>query len=450
MSTRDPLRLVLDALMTGVRAADPEEAVASALRVREGVIDVAGRVKIGGFEKIHVVGFGKASRRMLAGLMRVIGELVAGGVVIHPGPEDVVGGVRVLRGDHPIPGENTLRSSRELLRYVEERVGPRDAVFVLISGGGSALFEEPREGLSLSDIAAVSKMLMESGADIVELNTVRKHLSRVKGGWLAKRIRSMATVSLIISDVVRDPVEFIASGPTAPDPTTFADAHRVLVKRGVWEKCPAPVRELIERGVRGEAEETPKPGDPIFKKTHNVIVANNTKSLKAMKAFLEKHGYNVMLLTPYLEGEAREVGKALAGIAYSAAKIGIPREPPLAIVAGGETTVTVRGSGRGGRNQELCLSIAMGIRGAHGVYAGCMGSDGIDGNSPAAGALVDYRVVDEALEKGLDPAEYLDNNDSYTFFKKLGRTIETGLTGTNVNDLLVILVEKESHSSPRR
>lgn len=445
MGLGDKERLILEALLEGVSAADPARAVEAAVKVVGGAARIMGSLELLLRGEIHVVGFGKASRGMVRGLLRVLGDMVAGGVVIHPGDEGKEGPVQVLRGDHPIPGENTLRSSEKLLGYIENEVSPGDIVFVLISGGGSALFEQPRPGLSLDDIARVSRMLMESGADIVELNTVRKHLSMVKGGWLAKRIRSRVTVSLIISDVVRDPVEFIASGPTAPDPTTFSDALRVMKRRRVWDKAPESVKRIIEMGVKGLIEETPKPGDPVFERTFNYIVASNAISLSAIKNFLSSRGYNVLVLTPYMEGEAREIGKALAGIAYSAAKLGIPLEPPCAIIAGGETTVTVRGSGIGGRNQELCLSIAIGIRGVEGVYAGCMGSDGIDGVSPAAGALVSYKTVDEAVSMGLDPGEYLENNDSYTFFKKLGRTIETGLTGTNVNDFVVLLIDKRSH-----
>ena len=354
--------------------------------------------------------------------------------------EGRVGPVEVLRGDHPIPSSNTLRSSRRLLEYLETQVGPDDVVLVLISGGGSALFEVPEDGIGLGEIALVTRELMRAGADIVELNTVRKHLSAVKGGKLLRRIPAKRVFSLIISDVVGDRLDTIASGPTAPDETTFRDAEEVLRRRGLWERVPESVRRWIEKGVRGEAPETVKPGDPVLRKVRNVIVASNAISLEAMAKFLEAKGYHAVILTPYIEGEAREVGKVLGAIARSVAEKGYLATRPAALLAGGETTVTVRGSGVGGRNQELCLSIAMAIRGYRNIVFACMGSDGVDGISPAAGAIVDGATYDEALSRGLDPKAYLDNNDSYTFFTRLGLAIMTGYTGTNVNDFVVGLV----------
>jgi len=313
---------------------------------------------------------------------------------------------------------------------------------VLISGGGSALFEAPVEGLSLDEVGLVSRLLMANGADIYELNTVRKHLSMVKGGRLLRYIKG-EVVSLIISDVVGDDLSVIASGPTSPDPSTFQEAYTILLKRGVWSRIPESVRNYIVKGLNGEAPETPKPGDPVFKRVRNIIVASNIISLKAMAEEAAKLGYNPMVVTPYITGEAREVGKVVASIVKSVTSHDLPVEKPAALIAGGETTVTVKGKGIGGRNQELCLSISIETRRVDGDFiAACMGSDGVDGVSPAAGAVVPSRLFSKAVEKGLNPLEYLENNDSYSLFNKLGLTIMTGYTGTNVNDFIVVLIPR--------
>ncbi|RLG78102.1 MAG: glycerate kinase [Thermoprotei archaeon] len=431
-------RTILEALQVGLAAADPQKVVEKVLQRRDSRLSITGdEIEL---RRLHVVGFGKASVGMVKGVINVVGDAVQGGVAISPFYEGRIGPVEIVKGDHPVPGENTLKSSRRLLQYLEEAVEPDDVVLVLISGGGSALFELPEDDIELSEIAQISKDLMRAGADIVELNTVRKHLSAVKGGKLLRKIRAKKVYSLIISDVVGDRLDTIASGPTAPDATTFKQAVEVLRKYGLWKKIPARIREWLERGVKGEVPETVKPGDEVLKKVRNIIVASNAISLEAMAQYLEAKGYRAVILTPYLEGEAREVGKVLAAIAKSIADRGYLASRPAALLAGGETTVTVKGNGVGGRNQELCLSIALGIHGYRNIVFGCMGSDGVDGVSPAAGALVDGSTVEKALEKGLDPLKYLENNDSYTFFSKVGLAIMTGYTGTNVNDFVVGLI----------
>ena len=429
----------LQLLEEGLKAANARLAVARALRLEGKKLRVCDEeLEVRG--EIHVVGFGKASREMALGVLDALGD-VAGGVVIAPEDYPPVGPIEVLRGDHPIPKENTLASSKRLLKYLEERVSEEDIVFVLISGGGSALFEVPAPGVSLEDIAFVTKELMKRGADIVELNAVRKHLSSVKGGQLLRYVKARRVFSLIISDVVGDRLDTIASGPTAPDETTYRDAYEVLKRRGLWDAVPKSVRDRIEAGLRGEAPETVKPGDPLLRKVKNVIVASNRASLEAMAKRAKDLGYQPLILSPYVTGEAREVAKVLAAIIKSVKELGYPAKPPLAILAGGETTVTVRGDGVGGRNQELCLSLAIEVKGLEGVVAACMGTDGIDGVSPAAGAIIDGKLVELAMNRGLDPKEFLDRNDSYTFFKELDRAIITGYTGTNVNDIFVALIK---------
>ncbi|MCX8135637.1 glycerate kinase type-2 family protein [Pyrobaculum aerophilum] len=426
---------LVGALEEALSAADPYKAVASHVKRAGGALEVAGRVySVRG--RAHVVGFGKASEKMAEALVDVLGDLAAGGVVISPRGSGRLGPVEVVKGDHPVPGADTLVASRRLLEYLEG-VGENDVVFVVISGGGSALFEVPVEGVELGDIARISAELMRRGADIVELNAVRKRLSRVKGGKLLRLVKASAVISLIISDVVGDRLDTIASGPTAPDGTSREFAIRVLKKYGIWGELPPRIRAVFEGG-----EDTVKEGDALLAKVQNVIVANNLLSLRRASEYLSALGYKAVILTSMLEGEAREAGRVLASVAKSAAYSGLPERPPLALLAGGETVVTVRGGGRGGRNQELCLSFSIAVRGLRNISAACLGTDGVDGNSPAAGAVVDGGVAEEAEAMGLDPFEYLNNNDSYTFFEKLGRAVITGYTGTNVNDVFIALVEK--------
>lgn len=431
---------LLEVVEEGLARADPYDAVVRNLSVRDG------KLVIGGYEVlapacVHVVGFGKASEKMLRAVHDLLGDAICGGVVITPNVEGWVGSVRVLRGDHPLPGPNTLRSSLHLLDYLDKEVSESDLLLVLVSGGGSALFEVPEDGLVLEDVSMVSKELMTRGADIVELNTVRKKLSRVKGGKLLRYVRAREVITLIISDVVGDRLDVIASGPTAPDNTSFSDAYRVLVRRGLWSELSRDVREFLERGLAGEVPETPKEGEPLFNKVRNFVIASNQLVLEHMGLTLSRKGFNTLILTSMLEGEAREVGRVLGSIVKNVAQYSKPVSRPAALLAGGETVVTVRGNGIGGRNQELCLSLTISIKGLRDVVAACVGTDGIDGVSPAAGAVVDGGLHDEAITRGLDPSEYLANNDSYTFFQKTGRAIITGYTGTNVNDVFVAIVK---------
>ena len=432
---------VLQIILEGIRAADPEEAVTRSLKLENGKL----RIDTSLFDlegKLYLVGFGKAAYKMAKAALRVLGDVVEEGVISIPKGfkvEEELENVDIVFSGHPKPDMGSIEAGKKILKLAEQ-AGEQDIVLVLISGGGSALMEYPVEGVSLDDIARTSILLMNSGADIYELNTVRKHLSRVKGGQLAKAIFPATTISLIISDVVGDRVDMIASGPTAPDPTTFQDAWFIMEKYHLIEKIPSNVKSYLERGLRGEAPETPKEGDPIFKKVYNHIIASNIASLRKMKEKAEEMGYNSLILTSMIQGEAREVGKVIAALALEVKKSGNPVKPPAVILAGGETTVTVKGSGRGGRNQELALSAAIQIKDSKGIVIASVGSDGIDGPTDAAGAIVDGYTVAKAYDQGLNAIRYLENNDSYTFFKKVGGLVETGYTGTNVNDFIVAIV----------
>jgi glycerate-2-kinase len=313
-------------------------------------------------------------------------------------------------------------------------------IVTLISGGGSALLVAPQDGISLADKQRTTSLLLNAGVDIGELNTVRKHLSRVKGGRLAEAAFPATVVSLILSDVIGDRLDVIASGPTAADPTTFGEALGIFERYRLSEAVPPPVMELLRRGDRGDIPETPKAGSLFLDRIENIIVGSNRQALEAAARSARELGFTVEILSAELTGEAREVGRQLARQALAAAssKAG---NAGHCLLAGGETTVTVRGQGKGGRNMELALAFAIEIEGLPGITLLSAGTDGTDGPTEAAGAIVDGGTVARAREKGLDPREYLDNNDSYTFFKTCGGLLVTGATGTNVMDLQIVLIE---------
>jgi glycerate-2-kinase len=298
----------------------------------------------------------------------------------------------------------------------------------------------PREGITLEDKRKVTEILLKCGATINEINTVRKHLSKFKGGQLARSVYPATLISLLLSDVIGDPLDVIASGPTTPDSTTFKDAIAVLRKYNIWDITPQSIRELLLNGEKGLIQETPKAGDPCFEKTHNFIIGNNRIACLSAIAELRRMGLNTLLLTSYAEGEARDIGLIISAIAKEILSSGNPIPRPAGLVIGGESTVTVTGKGVGGRNQEIALSSALKIAGLRGVVIASFSTDGIDGPTDAAGAIIDGSTIDRSIIKGLNAEDYLRNNDSYTFFKNLKDLIFTGPTGTNVNDISLLVV----------
>jgi glycerate-2-kinase len=323
---------------------------------------------------------------------------------------------------------------------IAEDAEKNDLIICLFSGGGSSLMPLPRGDVSLEDKKEITKALLKSGATINEINTVRKHISDFKGGWLAKKAYPATILNLILSDVVGDPLDFIASGPTVPDSTSFDDAVKVLQKYNLWEKAPDSVRKVLSTGKKGLIPETPKAGDRVFKKVTNVVVGNNRSSSQAACENLRSSGLNTLLLTATLEGEARQVGIILASTAREVLASGNPVKKPAGIIAGGETTVIVTGKGKGGRNQEIPLAAASRLADSNGVAIASLSTDGIDGPTDAAGAVADGKTLERAMKAGMHPDNYLADNDSYHFFSKLGDLIFTGSTGTNVNDISVIVV----------
>jgi glycerate-2-kinase len=423
----------LEILEEGLKAADPKSSVKEALRNLKDELNKARR--------IIVIGFGKASIKMAEGCEEELSDKIYDGAIIAPkGIEDKkLKIIKVFEGTHPIPSEVNVESAKKLIS-VCSNLTSEDLVICLISGGGSSLLTFPANDISLEEKKLTTDVLLKSGADIREINTIRKHISKVKGGQLLNFLKPAKVVSLILSDVVGDPIEYIASGPTSPDSSTFKDALSIIKKYNLVNKLPKSVVERIEKGVRGEILETPKPGDEIFNNVKNIIVSNNMKSLVAMEKKASSLGYNTIILTSYAQGESREVGKFLCAVIKQISSYDIPIKKPACVILGGETTVTVKGNGKGGRNQELVLSIVLNCKDVKNFVFSSIGSDGIDGYTDAAGAIADNFSLEDAVNSGLKPEEFLENNDSYNFFKQTRDLIFTGPTGTNVNDFTVALI----------
>jgi glycerate-2-kinase len=428
-----------------LKSVDPYKAVLNNLKIMDG------KLKAGNFEaslddlgKIVIIGGGKAGGAMAEAVESILGNRVSGGCVNVPHGTEFKHSLRKIRlqgASHPIPNNDGVMGVAEMLMLISS-MGDKDLVICLISGGGSALMPYPAEGISLEDKQDVTSKLLMKGATIDELNAVRKHLSAIKGGQLARRCIPTRVVSLILSDVIGDPLDTIASGPTSPDTTTFSDAVDVLKKYKLWGDTCSQVRNRLEYGMRKIIAETPKPGDEIFNHVTNIIIGNNSIAAEFAAKTAEALGYNSLIVSTMIEGEAAEVGTVLAGIAKELAAKGRPLKPPAAMIFSGETTVNVRGSGRGGRNQELALSSARRIAGLKAVVAS-LATDGIDGPTEASGAIVDGETLKKASEAGLSIEKFLAENDSYSFFERIGDMIATGPTGTNVNDLVLILVSED-------
>jgi len=413
------------------------------VKVRRDELEIAAlSFKLSEFRRVLVIGGGKATAGMALEIERILDGWITGGSVniptyTKPWPKSKK--INFNPATHPIPSADGVRGVKNMLRLVGQP-SEEDLVICLISGGGSALMPLPSMGLTLSDKQKTTNLLLKSGAKIAEINAVRKHISDFKGGRLAEKLHPATVLSLIISDVVGDKLESIASGPTVPDDTTYADACAILQEHGLWRTVPGSVRRRIQKGREGKVPETPKKSSRIFKRVHNVLVGTNEESCQAAAEALEKKGYHSLILSTRLQGEASEVGKVLASICADIHENHLPVAPRTAVVAGGETTVTVHGKGRGGRNQELVLSAASSIRGNPRILVSSIGTDGVDGPTNAAGAVADGNTVERALRVNMDPDSYLRENNSYQFFEKLRDLVITGPTGTNVNDIFIGIV----------
>jgi hydroxypyruvate reductase len=420
-------------------AADPEEAVRRHLRL-EGETLVAGRTRypLRDCRRVLIIGAGKASAAMARAVERVLGRRIDDGLVnVKYGHLAKLRRVELNECGHPVPDENGIQGAEHIFQLAAG-AGANDLLICVISGGGSALMPLPASGISLDEKQATTKLLLACGANIHEINAVRKHISRIKGGQLARAAAPARVISLLLSDVIGDDLDVIGSGPTAPDASTFADALAILTKYGIAERAPRPVLDRLTAGAHGEIEDTPK----RLENAQNLVVGSNLLAVAAAERQAKALGYRTMVLSTFIEGETRDVARMHAAILKEVAQNGRPLRRPCCIVTGGETTVTLRGGGMGGRNQEFVLAAAMDLAGLPGVCVLSAGTDGSDGPTDAAGAIADGRSIARAEALGVKAQDFLARNDSYRFFEPLGDLLITGPTNTNVMDVRLLLAAK--------
>ena len=426
-------RAILDAITDAIEAVHPGTIIPQQVSLSNGQLLVADAAyPLPGDGRVFVIGAGKPAGHAAFALERILGDVIDGGVVITDQSVDCER-IEVIEGTHPLPSERNVSATTRLVD-VAETATEDDLIIAILGGGGSALLCSPADGIPLEVYRRVIDDLLEAGASITELNAVRKHLSTVKGGQLARRLASTPTVALVFSDVVGDPLDVIASGPLAPDPTTFQRAIDVFNTYRLTP--PAAASTHLERGRNGEYRETPGPEASCFDQVTHHLLATNHRALSVAKETLEAHGYPAQILSSRIEGESRDVGSAFAGIALGVYHEGDLADPPIALISGGETTVTVEGDGYGGPNQEFVLAAALSIGGTPTIVA-AIDTDGIDGNSPFAGAIADGMSVSDRHTA----REALDRNDATGYLESVSAGIKTGPTGTNVNDLRILLVE---------
>ena len=441
-ATRQARRIVVETLEFTLTSVDPHILVSRKVKRRGEKLQVDGQpIPLGGYDHIFVVGAGKASGAMTESLEAILGNRLTGGLVVVPSGQQSpkLERVRSITASHPNPDSNSVNAARELISLVE-KLNNRDLVICVISGGGSALLSLPTEPLTIDEKGDVARLLMNSGATIVELNTVRKHLSMIKGGRLAKRSHAGRIIGLIISDVVGDRLDSIASGPISPDTTTFSDAIAVLRRHDLWEAIPSSAAKILDEGAKGNIPETPKLGDPCFRKVSYHFLGNSRVACTSARRYLRSRGIKAEILSSSVTGEARYLGSFIGSLAREIGKFDEPFRRPCALIFGGETTVTVSGPGLGGRNQECTMAFAKEIQGLKGVAMASIGSDGIDGPTDAAGAIADGMTISRSEELALKFEELLAQNDSYRFFLPLKDLIMTGRTNTNVNDVSVVVL----------
>jgi len=436
-----------------LKEADADRLVRTSVRRCGAQLCIKGReLDLSSYERVFLVAIGKAAPYMAESLARILGSRLDDGIALCGRGQRISSRrIRCLPAAHPLPDERSVRAAKEIVSLAY-KAGSRDLVFVLISGGASAQVCLPREPVTLAEKRRVTDALLRAGADIVELNTVRKHLSKIKGGGLAKAAYPAAVVNLVVSDVLGNDLESIASGPTHWDSTAYADARRILKKYGLWTKAPASIRAVIGEGLSGRIPETYKKGDPIFSRVSTFVIGDNGTALRAAAARAKVLDFRPVILSEGDSGEARRAARAYASAAARIVRTKAAGRRPLGLLAGGELTVTVRGKGRGGRNTEFVLASLLEFlkrppfrptrarpQGREFLVAS-LGTDGRDGPTDAAGAWANAATAFHAAELGLSPSEYLERNDSYTFFKKTGGLIVTGPTRTNVMDLRLILI----------
>jgi len=409
-------------------AADPVGAVTGYLRGRD----------FSQYRNIYVIGGGKAGATMGQAAERVLGRRISGGWInVKDGHVARLRRIHLHQCGHPVPDERGVEGARRIAE-IAAAAQSGDLLLCLISGGASALMPLPAEGITLAEKQEVTRLLLACGATIHEFNAVRKHISAIKGGQLARLAAPAAVESLLLSDVIGDDLDVIGSGPTAPDVSTFADVRAILYRYGVESQMPESVRDRLDRGARGEIAETPKPGNDLFMRVRNTVIGGNRLALEAARRKARELGFHTLVLASEIQGETRDVARMHAAMAREIVKSGQPARPPACLISGGETTVAIRGGGLGGRNQEFVLAAAIEIAGLPATVIFSAGTDGSDGPTDAAGAIADG----ETLSRNPDAVRFLEANDSYYYFEPLGDLVKTGPTGTNVMDVRLVLVGK--------
>jgi glycerate-2-kinase len=432
-------RLLKSLIQDSLDAADPGKAIKQSIIRKKQLLWVNNvHYDLSQYQRIVCVGAGKASGHMAHALEQILGKYLESGMVIVKDNDGTpTTHIRSIEASHPLPDTRGTRATKQILKIVRS-LTKQDLLIVLLSGGASSLLCAPAPGLTLTDKRRTTHMLLRCGANIHELNTVRKHLSGVKGGRLAQAT-SAKIVTVIISDVLGDDLATIGSGPTAPDPTTFLDAKTILEQYQIWSRVPERIRRHLENGINGHVPETWKWTRRQSSRLQSVILGNNQTAIDSMAHKATRLGLHPYVLDSPLQGEAKDLGAILGEMARDIRKFGNPIQPPACLIAGGEPTVTVTGKGKGGRAQECVLAAAQELAGLPNVVVAGFGTDGTDGPTDAAGAMVDGKTAQRAQNKGLSIEDVLERHDSYTFFNRVGGHIITGPTRTNVNDIYLIL-----------
>ena len=438
----DPLtiearKIALELLNEGIKAADPKNAIHNSVKLVNNEIKFinGSSFLLSDINRIFVIGGGKATAKMAEGLEEILGRYIYAGQINVP--ENSVKQKLNLKtiqyniAGHPLVTNGTISGTKKILDLIEG-LSATDLVICLISGGGSALLEMPVEGITLEDLSELFHIMTESGATIHELNTVRKHISKIKGGKLAQIIQPAKIISLIISDVIGDTLDTIASGPTVPDLTTWFVTEQIINKYDIMDNLPLSIQHVVKQGLIKEVNETLKPDNSTFANVENIIIASNARSCNLMKEYAIQNKFSSSIISTNISGEARDIGREFAEKTKG-------MKENTVLLAGGETTVTIQGKGLGGRNQELALAASQVIAGTKGTVIASIGSDGIDGPTEAAGAMVDGYTVLSGSKKKLEIKDFLENNDSFNYLKETNNLIITGSTGTNVMDFIVVV-----------
>ena len=425
-------KMSIDLFLYGIESVKPENLIPEKVSLKKDAVEIGGDtypIKNG----FYIFGSGKASVEMAKAIEKMFLDYIIDGTVVCNYTQKLKK-IKVIEGSHPVPDEKSLKAGETLLKEISS-LKENDFFIYLLSGGSSALIEKPVPPVTLDDLQKTTQLLLRHSVPIEEINVVRKHLSMIKGGRLGHSTKAKGVV-LVISDVIGDDLFTIGSAPLYYDPSTYEDAYNILKKHNIFNKLPENVKKVIQKGIKGEIKETPKKENPNIK---HYIIGSNIDALKKIKQKAEKN-IKTYIMTSQLKGEAREVAKAVVSIGKEIKKSSNPFDPPVCLLFGGETTVTVKGNGKGGRNQELCLSALIEIKNTENIVLLSGGTDGIDGNSEDAGAVVDSTSYEKAKKIGLDLYKYLENNDSNSFFTKIGDNIKTGYTGTNVMDITIMMI----------